>query len=42
MPFLSQILRDLAEECKMPPVMFSAVWNRILQAVKQKKIQERE
>lgn len=41
MILLSQILKDLADDCRMQPRTFETIWNRILQALKQKRLQDK-
>lgn len=38
MGLLSQVLKDLAEDCRMRPDMFVSVWQRILEVLKHKRL----
>lgn len=42
MVLLSQILKDLAEECKMQPGVFHTIWERILEKLNEKKLQDKK
>lgn len=38
MGLLSQVLKDLADDSRMQPVMFATVWQRILEVLKHKRL----